>query len=240
MDDHVDITVKPATFDYGLNNIDPDTAEKLRSMEERVRSKVKKIEHDCIEVGRDLLSAKFILKKRGAFGLWVNSVGLSASTALNFMRAAKFVEAQQNRNVVDLLPAAAIYKLVAPSTPSAVREDIIARLEKGESMSTKAITQEIAARRQESAHTIRQEKLTAKHQQQSKQPKASREKGDEELLELEARQRDEEAAARQAVALLRDRLFGDQFREFVSLFEQSGSRFKPELRKELATKDVRA
>jgi hypothetical protein len=230
MDDHAVVTVKPTTFDYRLVDLDPKTVEKLRSMAERVRSKLKKIEHDYIEVGRVLLSAKVMLE-HGAFGRWVDSIGLSASTARNFMRAAEFIKAQENRNVVDLLPAAAIYKLVAPSTPPAVREDIIARLEKGEAMSTKAITQEITARRQKSAE------LPAKQQQQSKQSRASKEV--EELLETEARQLDEEAAARQAVTLLRDRLFGDQFKEFVNLFEQSGSQFRPELHKELAAKDAR-
>jgi hypothetical protein len=239
MDDHAVVTVKPAMFDYSLLNIDPNTAEKLRSMAESVRSKVKKIERDYIEVGRVLLSAKAMLE-HGAFGHWVDSIGLSASTALNFMRAAEFIEAQQNRNVVDLLPAAAIYKLVAPSTPPAVREDIIARLEKGEAISTKAITQEIAARRQERVRAIRQEKLEAKKQRQRKQSKAWKDRREKELLEIEARQRDEEGAARQAVALLRERLFGDQFKQFVNLFERSGFRFGPELHREPASEDARS
>lgn len=82
----------------------------------------------AIETGKDLLKAKAMLK-HGEFGPWLKSnFGWSAKTAQNYMNAARLAE--KNEKVALLKPAAAM-ALAAPSTPEAVKAEVLADLDAG-------------------------------------------------------------------------------------------------------------
>jgi hypothetical protein len=101
---------------------------------EAIRSLGKRIVADAIEIGRRLADCKALLG-HGNWLPWLDrEFQWSESTALNFMRLHEL--SLKSVNVADLgLPASALYLLAAPSTPEAVRDDVLARAGAGEAFS---------------------------------------------------------------------------------------------------------
>ena len=119
-------------FDYG--GLETATANQIRSIADRIRTRAKDF---YLEIGRDLIAAHDALG-HGLFGKWLDAeFGWTDRTARNFMSAARLAESKSE--IVSVLPATALYKLAAPSTPETVRDQIIARVENGESISVKEI-----------------------------------------------------------------------------------------------------
>lgn len=96
----------------------------------------------AIETGNDLLEAKTMLK-HGEFGPWLKSnFGWSAKTAQNYMNAAKLAEKNEK---VSLLKPTAVITLAAPSTPEAVKTEVLADLDAGNVATLKEIRAKITA-----------------------------------------------------------------------------------------------
>jgi Protein of unknown function (DUF3102) len=109
---------------------------------EAIRVLGRRVIGDVIEIGRRLTDAK----ERCGHGKWLpwlkREFGWSADTALRFMQVAEFAK---NRNLRDLeIPVSGLYRLAAPSTPEAARDEVIERSEGGEHLTPAQIKETIA------------------------------------------------------------------------------------------------
>jgi hypothetical protein len=119
----------------------PDLTEHVREIRTLARTTIDNI----IEIGRRLTECKKLV----AHGKWLpwleHEFGWSESTALRFMRV---YELGKSVTVTDLnLPVSTLYQLAAPSTPDAVKGEIVDRAEKGETITPATVKAEIAKRR---------------------------------------------------------------------------------------------
>jgi len=101
---------------------------------EAIRRRGKQMVSDAIEIGRRLAESKSLL----AHGEWLpwleREFQWSERTAQNFLRIHEL--SLKSANIADLeLPMTGLYLLAAPSTPEAVRDDVLARAEAGEAFS---------------------------------------------------------------------------------------------------------
>jgi hypothetical protein len=105
-------------------------SEELESAARRVRSRLKNMSSEIIEIGRELRTVKHRLE-HGHFLEWVEKqCGLSPRIAQLMMKAAEWAEGRCE--IVTHLEPTAIYLLAAPSTPESVREEVLSRLEEGQ------------------------------------------------------------------------------------------------------------
>jgi hypothetical protein len=215
---HGDADPAPSTFDYG--SLDSETAASVRATAEIIRERMK---HSIIETGRDLIQVKAKLE-HGAFGPWLDAeFEMSVRTAQNYMRAAELADTKSE--TVSHLPATILFRLAAPSTPEAARDDVIARLEMGEQLTLTGVNRAIRVARADAAldrkHDVMAQNRRWKRLLKKKGPSpaaAAR-------LKLESERRlAEEAAAQEAVALLRSGL-GVDFSRFFDLWNRSGLSF---------------
>jgi Protein of unknown function (DUF3102) len=137
----------PATSSYVIqpSEIDRPSAvsKELESAAQRVRTRLKNMSEDIIEIGRELRAVKRRLK-HGHFLDWVEKeCELSRRTAQLMMRAAEWAEAKCE--IVAHLEPAAIYLLAAPSTPETVRQEVLSRLEEGQKPATQRVKDMIRA-----------------------------------------------------------------------------------------------
>jgi len=130
-------------FDYA--QLSPGEAAEIREVAVRVRAAHERTIVAVLEMGRDLLAVKARLG-HGRFGAWLHAeFGGVARTAQNYMMAAQAFAGKGE--MVSYLPAATVYALAAPSTPKAVRSEIVCRLEAGERPHPAAITEAVRAAR---------------------------------------------------------------------------------------------
>lgn len=130
-----------ATFRY--EDLTPAIAEQARTTAERIQGRLRT---SYIETGADLLKIKDKLEF-GLFGKWLRAeFGWSPRTAENFMNAARLYEIDET---VSDLPATAVYKLSAPSTPARVRDEIIADFKAGQVFDAKVMLNKIDIARYE-------------------------------------------------------------------------------------------
>jgi ParB-like chromosome segregation protein Spo0J len=102
-----------------------------------IRALGKRVIGDVIEMGRRLTDAKKIAGHGGWLPWLDREFGWSDDTARKLMQVSELAE---SRNLRDLnLPISGLYLLAAPSTPGEVRQDVIERIENGESLSVKHI-----------------------------------------------------------------------------------------------------
>jgi hypothetical protein len=119
----------------------------LQEHAQAIRTLGKRVVADVIEIGRRLVDAKKLCG-HGNWLPWLNrEFGWGETQARNFIRV---YEMSKSANFVDLdLPISALYLLAAPSTPPAVRKEVLDRAASGESLSHKevrtAVTQAKAA-----------------------------------------------------------------------------------------------
>jgi hypothetical protein len=218
------ISNKAPGFDYAA--LPTDTTEILQSTASRIRDRMCA---SIVETGRDLIKIKSVLE-HGAFGAWLNAeIGMTERTAQNYMSAAELAGKYET---VSYLPAAALYRLAAPSTPEAARAAIVDRLDRGETVSKLEISDTIAKAKWEKAEAERLAKIAPAELKRMRLRKEQRErKWEADRLEREREEQEEKQAARRAITILRDRLSGDQFNEFVALVRASSFSFRDELDK---------
>jgi len=107
----------------------------IRRLGERALDYRKKAIEDIIHIGWRLREAKKLVEHGDWAGWLEKEFGWSADTALNFMRV---YDLSESRNFRDLnIAPSALYLLAAPSTPPAVKDEIIERAEAGEKITVK-------------------------------------------------------------------------------------------------------
>jgi hypothetical protein len=120
-----------------------DNASKLDSVADQVRMRLKNLSTHIIEIGRELLAMKRRLGN-DRFLKWVTAAcELEPPQAQRMMRVAKWAEGREE--IVSDLDPTAIYLLTSPSTPEAVRQEVLFRLERGERPAPRTIKAMIRA-----------------------------------------------------------------------------------------------
>jgi hypothetical protein len=123
---------------------DPTTAAALIEHARQIRELGKRTVDQIIEIGRRLIECRKLVG-HGAWLPWLErEFGWSDRTARNFMRAYDLAGSKLEKFSDLSLPVSALYLLAAPSTPERVRDDVIARAEAGEAISTADVKEAIA------------------------------------------------------------------------------------------------
>jgi Protein of unknown function (DUF3102) len=121
-----------------------------------IRDLSKRVMKDIIEIGRRLTEAKKLVghgNKRPSmdqptpgWAAWLKTeFDWSEGTALNFMHVFEFAEDLKNKKFMDLtvesleIAPSAMYKLAQPSTPDAVRDEMMGRAGAGEAITNSAV-----------------------------------------------------------------------------------------------------
>jgi hypothetical protein len=113
-------------FDY--TGLDPQRAEHIRAVAERIRRIEPAIGLMVFEAGCHLLEVKDVLG-HGNFGRWLEAEGINPKTAQNYMNVARAFAAEYE--TVSHLPQRLLYRLAAPSCPPEFRQQLIADLRDG-------------------------------------------------------------------------------------------------------------
>ena len=186
------------------------------------------MKESVVATGRDLTKVKAKLE-HGAFGRWLDAeFAMTVRTSQNYMRAADLADSKSE--TVSLLPATILFRLAAPSTPEAARDDVIARLENGEQLTTKDVNRVIQVARDEAALVRKHEVMVQNRRCRQLISKKGPSPAALARLKLEPERRlTEEVAAQEAVALLRSGL-GVDFSRFFDLWNRSGLSFSGALR----------
>ena len=213
-------TAVPAGLRFDYSALDADTAHAIMRAADSIKHRKTSIGRDLIGIGTDLIKVKDQLD-HGRFGAWLDAeFGWSQRTARNYMMAAEAFAAK-SEIVADLAPTV-LYALAAPSTPAAVRDDVVRRLEAGEPVpdrSVKLMIKEAMRPAAEAKHR-RALKEAREAQLRSKSPQAIRKEERERLKDEEARQK-HDAARAQVVAIIVARL-GDEMPRLLDLLGQIG------------------
>jgi hypothetical protein len=123
------------------NNITPSARADVAPPAAVRKRYAKEIRHLRTRVGRDIIRIGYLLTDvkehychHGEWLRWLErEFGWSDRTALNFMRV--YEVSLKSENFSDLsLPISSLYLLAAPSTPEAVRQDVIDRVASGEEL----------------------------------------------------------------------------------------------------------
>jgi hypothetical protein len=131
-----------STLDQGEGNMHlldtPAVAnqQELAAHADEIRRLGKRVIADVLEIGRRLAECKRIVG-HGHFGSWLQQeFGWTDRTARNFISVYELSKSK-SENFSDLsLPVSGLYLLAAPSTPEEARDEIIARAESGETISS--------------------------------------------------------------------------------------------------------
>jgi hypothetical protein len=220
-------------FDY--SSLDATVADEARTAAMRIKERYHGFKNGLLEVGRDLLMIKEKLG-HGNFGNWIKAeFTMTDRSAQNLMNAARFANA--NSEIVSVMPLKAIYMLAAPSTPDAVRKEIVGKLEKGERPAMSEIKKQIALVKKEEAQAAREARaLSAKSEKQDSDGNKLGEQEEQLRQEQDDHEREENEcieSANDAAVLVRARL-GTDFECFMGLYRKGYCYFDSALR-EIAT-----
>jgi hypothetical protein len=131
----------------------------LAERAQRIRLLGRAITADIVEIGRLLIQCKQRLP-HGAWLPWLDGeFRWTDQTARNFMRVADM--ASNSKRVLDLdIPLHDLYRLAAPSTPAAARDEVIERATAGEKLARDDIS-EIISRHGDERAAVRIEQQAA-------------------------------------------------------------------------------
>ena len=115
-----------------------------------IRALAKKVVRDVIEIGRHLYEVRERPGHHGEFLPWLKREfpDWSPRSAYNFMNVFVVFGTHSERVGNLELPLAAFYKLAAPSTPQAVRAEVIERAANGERLTTTTVKKMIGDARE--------------------------------------------------------------------------------------------
>lgn len=134
----------PKRFDY--SSLDVETSQFVQEQTGEIRGLMKRTAQGIVEIGQKLIEVKERLG-HGQFLNWLETeFEWHRDTANKFMQVAKQF-GSLDLSEVSAFDISALYKLAAPSTPDAAREEAISRASTGESISyteAKAIKQKYA------------------------------------------------------------------------------------------------
>ncbi len=130
---------------FNYETLPRSVANFLRSQADRIR---RSAASSVVNIGKDLLGAKRYLS-HGVFLRWVeDEIGIPARTAQVYMQVAQWLGGKST--AVAHLPLSTLYVISAPSTPNDFAVDVLKRLQEGESISVKAVREELKAVRAKS------------------------------------------------------------------------------------------
>ena len=141
-------TSSPARKEFDYTILDTETSRFVQQQTGEILGLMKRTAQSIVEIGLRLISVKERLG-HGRFGDWLEAeFGWNKRTAQRFMVVAEqFGDKCDKLSQIELAPSA-LYILAAPSTPSAVREEAIARALAGELIThktAKALKQKYAS-----------------------------------------------------------------------------------------------
>jgi hypothetical protein len=211
-------------FDYDA--LPADLAESTRAAAQRIKSCTRA---SIIEIGRELLAVKKALA-HGEFGAWLESeFGMTSRSAQRYMSAA--LAFGDKYDTVSFLPPTTLYRLAAASAP--VRDEIVRRFETGERLPG-SVVEEIVKRdrARERAHFKRLIRSEGERPQMwvvEDELRACRPDLADEVAERIAaedatalRKARAEAAAHEAVTLLKRRLGAADLNRLAVLLKEAG------------------
>jgi hypothetical protein len=174
----------------------------LTAIANRIRERLRRTTSDIIDTGCDLQIVKNQLR-HGPFLAWIDAeFGMTARSAQRYMLVAEFA-AGKNDIVSHLSPTVA-YQLAAPSTPQAIKSEVISDIEAGKSVDPRAIEERIKQERLNERGRL----ATARRNRRQKAKSPAARKRHEAAVrkhqaEVEARSKARAAAAVEAVAILK-------------------------------------
>jgi len=188
----------PFAFEYSV--LEPNVAATVQQTAERIRGKQRDVISNIISIGADLIRVKEMVG-HGNFGPWLAAeFAWDERTARRYMAAAAAFEGKSD--IVSVLSQTTLYALAAPSTPAAVREDVVRRLDAGQHVDAADIDGKIREARERAKMERVEAKLTAKQRkarERQRQRKARKRKGREreaEQVNWQERRQKEEIEAR--------------------------------------------
>jgi len=193
----------------------PGIADELKTTADTIRRLIRNISTDVITIGANLIAAKRRLD-HGQFGPWLETeFQWSERSARNYMKVAEAFAGKSA--TVAVLPPTDLYLLAAPSTPSTVKESVVARLEQGETVSTGTIRSLVHDAKETERRSKQPERRQAKEVKLSASARRARDKRGEEKERIRQQQQAEhdeqvaraEAALDEIAAMLIDRLRDD-------------------------------
>jgi hypothetical protein len=127
-------------FDYG--RLDPETADTARNAADRIRELGLQQNEAIFTIGRELHEMKQTLR-HGNFGPWLRAeFNMSVKTAERYIGVAETLP--EKIVIVTNLKPTTLYCVSAKSTPARVREEIITRIERGETLTDQDIRRVIS------------------------------------------------------------------------------------------------
>jgi hypothetical protein len=205
------LTLTPERKPFDYSALDDKTADLARRVAEKIRADHRRTIRTIINTGVDLLGIKGRLG-HGHFGAWLAAeFDWTERTAQRFMAAAEAF--RDNPDTVSDLPPTMVYALAAPSTPTAIRQEVVTRHKGGEPLPPKDIQGMIADARSRERMAKAEAKVKAKRRRQ-KRPVPDFEK---QRLEAEQREAAQKVAAGRAAAWVTER--GDPA-ELLALLNQ--------------------
>jgi hypothetical protein len=204
-------------FDYGA--FDAEVVDELREAAIHIRARGHEHASALVDIGTTLSRVKDKVG-HGRWGSWLLiEFSMSVSTAERYMRVAKWA-ADKIVTVTNLQPST-LYILSAKSTPPSVVQEVLDRVEANDPISERELRRTLASTKKKRA-----EDATMPPHHPGGAPPAREEEPQLQGFEGEGLERE---SAKAAVLLLRESL-GDDFHNFVKLWEDAGSAFTSALR----------
>ena len=201
-------------FDYAALN-DPAAEAGVRRSAALIRDLQRAT---VVDIGRELLAVKERLP-HGQFIDWIEAeFGWGRRTAFNYMQAAAVFG--DKWETVSHLPAAVIYKLSAPSTPSVVVDTVLKEVGPGKVISPRNVEALIDRVGANEARVKRRARLDEARNRAESDKEAQRARADIRWNRDERERQNRKAKAKEAVHLVQS-LLGDRFGEFCAAVAQA-------------------
>jgi hypothetical protein len=143
-------------FDYEI--LDSEQRQVIQQRTGEIKERLRRSAQDIWEIGQKLADVRSRLK-HGHFETWLKAeFGWSRRTAYNFINVYEALAEPVNLAQMDIATSA-LYLLAAPSTPKNVREEILQRAYKGETLTHKSIRQVIESEKSQSISAFALPKL---------------------------------------------------------------------------------
>jgi hypothetical protein len=184
-------------FDYSV--LDAGVADVARLAAERIQVQQQLTVGVILAIGSELKKVKDALD-HGPFYRWLEAeVGWTVRTAQRYMAASDVFGMKPD--TVSHLPPAVIYKLAATSTPSPVRDGIVARLDRGERIQPAVISELLDDARARAKQDKAEARLTPRKRRTRARSAAQRKREREEReAENQLRRGRAEVVARELIA----------------------------------------
>jgi hypothetical protein len=174
-------------FDYSA--ITTDAAELAKRTAHKIQAHQRCTSTEIIDIGTDLILVKAALK-HGKFGEWLRvEFRWDERTAQRYMHAA--ITFGSKSDIVSVLPQTIMYLLSAPSTPKAIADNVISKLEHGEPVDLDVVEGDIQTAR----HVAKQERLQRWRLKSRQASAQTRKRQERERLQAEAGQEERRTRA---------------------------------------------